>query len=162
MKMIRILFLLILISLVSGCSSNYINTSFQNKIIKADTNEYQYSAPWDKDLYDSFYNASQIINVRKKIKGGIVPHHLVAGFMPATFFNSLQKQKPSVIVLIGPNHFSRGQGKVITTMRDWKTIYGVVKTDTNLVKKLSSLFVEEDVIAEEHSVYSLIPFIFAT
>ena len=152
MKLRIIFFLSISVLFITGCSSSL-------SLQKPENTEYQYSAPWDKELYNSFYENLSEIELKEDVKGGIVPHHLVAGFMPATFFNSLQKQNPSTIVLLGPNHFGRGHGKVITTNRDWKTPYGIVKTNRKLIKDFSVVSIEEEVIKEEHSLYSLIPFI---
>lgn len=42
------------------------------------------------------------------IFGGIVPHHLLAEEMINDFFIQLAKQKPETIILIGPNHFEKG------------------------------------------------------
>ncbi|MBP9761117.1 MAG: AmmeMemoRadiSam system protein B, partial [Candidatus Magasanikbacteria bacterium] len=95
-------------------------------------------------------------------KGGIVPHHLVSAHTVAAFFDSIASQNPSVIVLIGPNHFSRGQSDFLTTKRDWQTPFGAVETDTKIQNKLLSqgvIAVDETAIKEEHSVYALIPFI---
>ncbi len=125
--------------------------------------EYQYAAPWDTQLYDrAVDNARAVPDTLPKIKGGIVPHHLLAGTIDAEFFKTIAKQKPSVVVIIGPNHFSRGTAPIITTNRDWQTPYGVVETHHGLVQNLQDwglVEVDEAVMKEEHSVYGLIPFI---
>ncbi|MBI2436612.1 MAG: AmmeMemoRadiSam system protein B [Candidatus Magasanikbacteria bacterium] len=125
---------------------------------------YQVSAPWDLQLYDSFYtgNSSNEIGDIGKVVGGIIPHHLIAGHLDATFFEYIKKQNPSTIVLIGPNHFDRGYAPIISTGRDWKTPYGITETNIDIVEHLidtSFVEAEEEVVKEEHSVYSLIPFI---
>jgi hypothetical protein len=96
------------------------------------------------------------------VRGGIVPHHLLAGHIDAAFFETIAKQRPSTIVLFGPNHFGRGFSDTITTGRDWKTVYGDVPTDRTIVAGLTEAGIagiEEAIVKEEHSVYSLIPFI---
>ncbi len=122
------------------------------------------SAPWDIALYDSFYTRAALspVEVTEKIKGGIVPHHLLAGHLDAQFFESLKKQNPSTIVLISPDHFSRGNSSVSTASATWNTPYGKVYADVALVKKLSStstITIREDVLSEEHGVYGIMPFI---
>ena len=124
---------------------------------------FHYSAPWDKELLDMWDKGKgEVFQSDTPIKGGIVPHHLVSGHTIAAFFSALIPQDPSTIILIGPSHFTRGQKRVFTTMRDWKTPYGVVEVDEDVIvalKKRGLITIDEDVIKEEHSIYSVIPFI---
>lgn len=124
---------------------------------------YQYSAPWDAKLYENFYtNLPSRENREQIIKGGIVPHHLVGGHIAAEFFNALPEQAPSTIVLIGPNHFSRGSSSIITSELDWKTPFGITSANKKIIRSLQDeKFIQkkEEIIAEEHSIYSIIPFI---
>ena len=124
---------------------------------------FHYSAPWDKELLDVWHKGKgDVFQSDTPIKGGIVPHHLVSGHTIAAFFSALVPQDPSTIVLIGPSHFTRGQKRVFTTMRDWKTPYGVVEADEDVIvtlKKHGLVTIDEDVIKEEHSIYSILPFI---
>ncbi|OIO20162.1 MAG: AmmeMemoRadiSam system protein B [Candidatus Magasanikbacteria bacterium CG_4_9_14_0_2_um_filter_41_10] len=122
------------------------------------------SAPWDIALYDSFYTRAALspVEVTEKIKGGIVPHHLLGGYLVAQFFESLKKQHPSTIVLISPDHFSRGNSAVSTASATWNTPYGKVYADVALVKKMSTtstITIREDVLSEEHGIYGIMPFI---
>jgi len=156
--------------IISGCTNT--TTSFNNskkqehneKKQQVDEEEiFQFAGPWDKDLFDSFYLKTKEVSDIGEIKGGIVPHHLLAGYIDATFFEYIKKQKPSTILLIGPNHFSRGFGvPVITSKRNWKTPYGITKANTKIIDELATLnevVIDENVIKEEHSMYSIIPFI---
>ena len=130
--------------------------------VKNTTKEYQYAAPWDKDMYESFYSRSRRVNLSGKIQGGIVPHHLLAGHLPAAFFEAISKQSPRTIVLISPNHFAQGSGNIISTSRDWETPFGRVRTDRNILRRLEKIGVvqiNEESIKEEHGVYGLVPFI---
>lgn len=125
--------------------------------------EYQYSAPWDKVFFENFYKSIQDKpeNIGE-VKGGIIPHHLLAGNIDAAFFENLKKQNPSIIVLFSPNHFSRGFGDIITTELDWKTVFGVVENDTKIVRELTKtgmVEIDEKAIKEEHGVYGLVPFV---
>jgi hypothetical protein len=43
-----------------------------------------------------------------KIKGGIVPHHLLPSYIVADFFKHIAHQKPKTLILIGPNHYEKG------------------------------------------------------
>ncbi len=125
------------------------------------THGWQYAAPWDEQLYEALYSRADAPALEEDVVGAIVPHHLLAGHMIAELTEALREQDPSLIVLIGPNHFSRGRGDMITTRQDWQTIYGEYATDLELVDSLIAaglLTAEEDVIKEEHAIYGLVPF----
>lgn len=125
--------------------------------------QFQFTGPWEPLLFESFYtNLYPVSADLPPLKGGFVPHHLVAGAIDATFFHALEKQNPSVVVIIGPNHFGRGQGALITTARNWQTPFGEVKTDTSILgvlKQNNLVSIEEEVMKEEHSTYTIIPFV---
>lgn len=122
--------------------------------------QYQYAGPWDKELFDGLYNRLTSTPDLPTIKGGIVPHHLLAGDFAARFFEVIKQQQPSTVILIGPNHFGRGHAPIITSERDWKTPYGEVMVDRELLSKVGDVVViNEDVVAEEHAIYSIVPFI---
>jgi AmmeMemoRadiSam system protein B len=124
---------------------------------------FQFAGPWNKELFESFYaNQYPLPPNLPPLKGGIVPHHLLAGTIDATFFEQIKTQRPSVIVVIGPNHFSRGFGDIITTARNWKTPFGDVETNKEilpLLQKNHLVSLNEEVMKEEHSTYTIIPFI---
>ena len=123
----------------------------------------QHFAPIEKSIFDNFYTKLQLPpESLGEIKGAIIPHHLIAGQLPATLFTYLEKQKPSTIVLFGPNHFFKGQGKAITTANNWDTFSGPVKNDRDLLNKLLTdglLTVDENAITDEHAIFNIIPFI---
>lgn len=124
---------------------------------------FQYAGPWDEPLYTSLYAriGERPANL-PSIKGGIVPHHLLAGHLDARFFETIAAQKPSTIVIISPNHFSRGTAPVISTNRHWQTVFGSVKTNQKLLQVLEQKGIvsfDEEAIKEEHGVYGLIPFV---
>lgn len=159
--MIKFFFPLILL-FIAGCSSAgfvYKNTT---QVIDKENKQYQYSAPWDKKMFDSFYQSKKNVGEIVEIKGAIIPHHLLSGYMPATLFDYLKKQNPSTVVLIGPNHFSRGRFKIITSNLDWKTPFGIVKADRDIISEISgrkSAGVDESTMKEEHSIYPLVSFV---
>ncbi len=152
-------FLFILLLFITGCSTA-VSSNKSEQIITGQiklVENFQYSAPWDNELLTNYYNQRPTLNKDIGfIKGGIIPHHLLAGKYIAGFFAALQKQNPSVIVLIGPNHFDRGQTNIISSALDWQTPFGILKTDTDLVNKLVEakvLSLDEKTMAEEHSIY---------
>lgn len=96
------------------------------------------------------------------ISGGIIPHHLFPGFIIADFFNRLTIQKPKVIILIGPNHYEKGNFKVLTSLYAWNTPYGKVNPEEKIINKLivsNSARVDEKVLPGDHAVAGMMPFI---
>ncbi|NCT55422.1 AmmeMemoRadiSam system protein B [bacterium] len=96
------------------------------------------------------------------IKTAVIPHHLLPFFIHADFFKRLQLQKPTNVILIGPNHPNMGDYSVITTTSNFKSMYGQSNTDPGLVKSLITeiKWAGEDtqVLSKEHSVTELIPY----
>lgn len=147
----------------------FVSGGKMEKLSAVQKEKYQYAGPWDVKMFEGFYTALEKqfandpnYNSLAKVKGGIVPHHLIAGHLPAAFFNSLKKQNPSVVVILGPNHFSRGKTNILTAALNWQTPFGITKTNSFIVKSLAQkglVKIDEETIKEEHSVYSLIPFI---
>lgn len=122
----------------------------------------QFAGKDNPEYYEIIYQQAREVGDIGVIKGAIVPHHLVGGYMPATLFNYLKKQKPSLIVIFGPNHYNKGGAKVITSLSDWETPFGRTKSEKNIALKLAdngAAKIDEDVFKTEHSVSALVPFI---
>lgn len=102
---------------------------------------------------------------KKDISVLIVPHHLVAKDYIARAFEYVSKNReniPDRIILMGPNHFFRGQGKIISTTVPWQTPYGEIKPDTDFIKKLvlfNFASEEKNVVEGDHSITNLLPYI---
>jgi len=144
-------------------SNDYFNplvVARENIEIKIDK-EYQNTSE-NKIQIENFYTKIKDVPNIGDIKGGIAPHHLLAGYMTATFFNYLHEQKPSVIVLIGPNHFNTGKDPIISSARDWQTSHGVIESAKNIIDELNAkkvLSIDEEAIVGEHSLANIMPFI---
>ena len=98
------------------------------------------------------------------VSGGVVPHHLLAHSLIAHFFQRLAKSdvRPETIVLIGPNHFSRGDKNVLTGIRGWDTPFGRVEADSAMARSLVGngfSGIDEDAIEGDHAIYGIVPFI---
>ncbi len=119
--------------------------------------------PFDRNFYDELF--IQAIDINKdlgKIRGAIVPHHMVGGNIPATLFKYLSKQKPSTIVIFGPNHLQKGDSSVISAISDWNTPYGRVKTERDILTTLyqnNSAKDDLNTMAGEYSIGALVSFI---
>ncbi|ATW25307.1 AmmeMemoRadiSam system protein B [Candidatus Formimonas warabiya] len=97
-----------------------------------------------------------------KIRGAVVPHHLLADKLIARVFQNLKEQKPATVILIGPNHKNAGE-KILTSALGWQTPFGVVDADEELVQKIcrSCPLVQQDdeIMGREHAMGNLMPFI---
>lgn len=98
----------------------------------------------------------------QKIYGGIVPHHLIAGDIIADLFSRLSLQKPKTIILVGPNHYEVGNALVISSDKDWQTVFGRVEIDRKVINSLKEknlISFNDQVMLEEHSVQGSMPYI---
>lgn len=91
------------------------------------------------------------------IKGGLVPHHTLAGEMIASFYSNLP-QEIDTIVVVGPDHYNRSHNLALTSTINWKTDYGTLYGDD--ISGLSEhIKTENTFVPFEHSITSQIPFI---
>lgn len=96
------------------------------------------------------------------ISGGIIPHHLFPAFIITDFFYRLTQQQPQTIILIGPNHYEKGAFPVLSSLYSWNTPFGTVQPNHEIIKQLvyrNLIKIDETVLAEEHSVAGIMPFI---
>ncbi|TSC69931.1 MAG: dioxygenase [Parcubacteria group bacterium Gr01-1014_70] len=119
---------------------------------------------WEEILfYDAIRNAQPFPTFEHEVRGGIVPHHLLASDIIAEFFHQISDQSIKRVILIGPNHYETGRANIITSYYDWETPVGIVRADTTAIQSLlaeaSYAGVDEKVAENEHSVSSIMPFI---
>lgn len=96
------------------------------------------------------------------IAGGVIPHHLLASDMIADFFKRLAPQQPKTIILLGPNHYERGGGNILTSQRAWETSVGMVQPNSEVIQELlesNMVTVDEEVLPADHSIAGLLPFV---
>jgi AmmeMemoRadiSam system protein B len=119
--------------------------------------------PAELSFYENLYKFSkQQINFSAAPAAGVMPHHLLAGDLIAEFFSNLESFDYDTIVLIGPNHFNAGTGKVISSAAAWQTPYGVLPIDQGLLEEMEKdnlVSVEEGVLDNEHAVNAEVAFI---
>jgi AmmeMemoRadiSam system protein B len=95
-------------------------------------------------------------------KGVIVNHHLLAKALIAETFNRIATTAPITVVLISPNHFATGKFPIITSSAVWKTPFGDLQPDAELIKNLSQknqIYIEEAPFEQEHGVSGIVGFI---
>jgi len=96
-----------------------------------------------------------------KIRGAVVPHHLLAYKLIDKVFSKIAFNKPDTIILIGPNHFNRG-ARLLTTPWGWQTPFGIVESDRTIIDglvKAQPVTIDEEVFKSEHSIGNLMPFV---
>ena len=96
------------------------------------------------------------------IRGGIVPHHLLAGRLIASFFKTVSVQNPETVVVLAPNHKRLGSAKVNSGCWDWETPYGMLEADNGIIEYLEGNMAIDSslkLLEEEHSISSLVPYI---
>jgi AmmeMemoRadiSam system protein B len=153
---------LILLAIAAGLSTAYYG--FFNPALKIKTEIKFHSAnPAELSFYEDLYKyPKQKIDFSSAPVAGVIPHHLLAGDLIAEFFSNLESYNYDTIVLLGPNHFSAGTGKIISSAEDWQTPYGVLPVDAEALKILTDSHeasVEEGIFEQEHSIYGEVAFI---
>jgi len=117
-----------------------------------------------QEFYDEAYadGQMQVKTAEARVYGGIIPHHLIVKDKIAAFFLGLEKKDYETVVLVGPNHFSKGDSNIILSQAEWQTPYGKLKPDLELAEKLSAIpeaSIEEDPFIAEHSISGLVGFV---
>ena len=76
----------------------------------------------------------------QRVCGGILTQHFLASGLMVRFFAELQaNSSPETIILLGPNHFHQGLANISISLLPWKTPFGVLQTDRQLVQAISEV-----------------------
>lgn len=97
-----------------------------------------------------------------KVSGAVVNHHLLASFIIADLFKKISVQDPKVLIILGPNHYEKGNFNVLTSQYAWGTKYGTVDPDESIIDDLISKNLarsDEETLLNDHATSSLLPFI---
>lgn len=119
---------------------------------------------YDKDL---FINGVRQIEGEAQpltyhIYGGITPHHILPSFILADFYQKLAWQNPQTVIIIGPNHYERGNFKALTSINSWDTPFGLTIPSLSKINNLISeglLEVDDRTVSSDHAVASSIPYL---
>ncbi|MFA6171769.1 MAG: AmmeMemoRadiSam system protein B [Patescibacteria group bacterium] len=124
------------------------------------------SKPGDKKFYDQAFSFSRLDRkkdfLEKEIAGGVIPHHLLAADLIADFYSAFSGDEYETIVLLGPNHFGAGEGRIITSEASWKTPYGDLEADQGIIEELALKKIavpDEGIFDKEHAIYGETAFI---
>lgn len=116
---------------------------------------------FDQKLFDQS-TAEQNQQPNKKIKGGVIPHHLLASNLIADFYSRLPQETIKTIFLIGPNHEEKGAFFSLSSLFEWDTPFGFVEPDEKIINDLVAkgvIQIDENVLETEHSVGNHFAFI---
>jgi len=116
----------------------------------------------DSEFMQSIMNAQKVKPDSGNIVGGIVPHHLLACDLIASFFKTVSGENYDYVVVIAPNHKREGSRLINTAFENWSTHFGVLESDGELIKSITGLKAADSkarLLEEEHSVSSIVPYI---
>ena len=92
------------------------------------------------------------------LMGGVVPHHIPTAIpLLVEFYAKLQKSKQvDTFIILGPDHFERGEGDVSFSKAPFLTPFGRLKPDLALLNKLEeqTFAVHDELPFNDHSIHS--------
>lgn len=119
---------------------------------------------YDEREFNLFDIQSKPYDVENEIWCGVVPHHLLAGKMIASFFKTASEKRQNeieTVIIIAPIHEPKNN-TICTTLSDWKAPTGTLVTDKDLseefVTKLGATK-DDEMLQSDHSASALIPFV---
>lgn len=99
-----------------------------------------------------------------KLYGGVAPHagYIFSGQTAAYTYSALERlnKDTDTFILFGPNH--TGLGSPVSVSSDkWRTPFGVVEPDLDIIKKIPPLIIDRSEVAHiyEHSIEVQLPFL---
>ncbi|HCJ52820.1 MAG TPA: AmmeMemoRadiSam system protein B [Candidatus Kerfeldbacteria bacterium] len=151
----------LVILVVSGCM---ITPRVEGDTIEVDAPSSVHRAfLMEQSFFDRAYADVSGSREKSAVRGGIVPHHLLASHLIAEFFSRLElSQDPSVVVVIGPNHREIGTDGILISEAAWETPYGRLQPYTEGISSLIQRGVvqaDERVFVAEHSISAEVSFI---
>lgn len=127
--------------------------TYNKEILKAVPNE--------KSFYETAFNFAERNKNQQKFfaEAMIVPHHLLAGDVIASAYDSIQDGIETV-VLIGPDHFNTVKGDILVSDLPWETPSGEIEPDQDLISQLNEVALKDNSsFSLEHSINSQVAFI---
>lgn len=120
--------------------------------------------PFDKsDFFKAVLEANDLDRyIDYHVYGGVIPHHLLPSFVIADFFKGISNQKIGTVVLIGPDHYEKGDKNIVTSQYAWETEFGIIEPDLKTIDWLvssRSAGIDENTVLNDHAIYGILPFI---
>ncbi len=97
----------------------------------------------------------------QRLTGLTVPHHLLAADLIASAFALAARQDYRRIIILSPDHFSRSSTPCAVSIRNFQTVMGEVRIDTDAIARLreNPLVSASNLFSHEHGVRALLPFV---
>lgn len=115
-----------------------------------------------KSFFDAAYDRASGSRVTGA-SSAVVAHHLLVASDIAELFDHLGNDAVRTVILVSPNHFSRGMARAQVSEGSWNTVYGTVDADDDAIDSLRAavpfLSHEETAFADEHGIFNLTPFV---
>ncbi|MFH0819830.1 MAG: AmmeMemoRadiSam system protein B [bacterium] len=114
-------------------------------------------------LWDRILAEPGIIAVPGSTRAVILPHHLITAPELTKIYRSLSEQfQPKVVILVGPNHFEKGEQNIQTCNSTYTTVRGDLKTTPKIVQEVTQknlAAINCQSFEKEHSIYAHATFI---
>lgn len=149
-KLFSLLILIVFSLILTGCGKEY--TRIQTLY------------PGDEKMWDFIYDNAEDYDFKSVPFGMIMPHHSITDKKVAGLYEEASKHKnPSVVVVIGPNHFEKGLADIQTCSACiYDTTVGELKLEEDFIEDMVDENVavyNDETFVEEHAFYTHAPFI---
>lgn len=120
--------------------------------------------PNDSAMWEHIFASEGVYDFASAPLGVVLPHHSVAVTELNKFYRGLsEKLQPSVVFVIGPNHYENGPAQIQTCQNCvYETTIGDVAVDDQIASKLvaDKIAIDQpDTFPREHAIYSQTSFI---
>lgn len=114
--------------------------------------------PGDQRMWEGIVSRAPAFSFDGLVVAAVAPHHLIDGDELAGFWNGLLSQRPSVVVIVAPDHFGRGRGVTVGRALLFPTVFGPLEVDAALADRLGGDTNDSSFVGE-HSVHVHAPFL---
>ena len=133
--------------------------SFSGKVQIDEYHEIEY----EKELFEAGISSQRKdVSYSGNIKGGIVPHHMLASRIIADFYYNLSKTEVNTIIILGPNHYQLNRETPLSSKLPWMANEKIIKTDSLIIDELMNkglIKIDDQILEKDHAIGSHIPFI---
>ncbi|MCL5666289.1 MAG: AmmeMemoRadiSam system protein B [Patescibacteria group bacterium] len=115
----------------------------------------------DKNFFLTAIKQSKARPLTQRITGIVVPHHLLARNIIADAFALASQSQYDRVIILSPDHYFLGKTEISYAAQDFNTVFGVLQTDQNFIKKLSMVSATGSAgfFYREHGIGAELPFI---
>ena len=93
--------------------------------------------PGDRVMWDDIISHAEPLALAAKPIAVVAPHHLTDATELADLWSALAHNTPSVVVVIGPDHYAHGTGVTVGARVTFEMVYGPLRTDERLSRGLA-------------------------